>query len=121
MLSHTKLRRKFQKKPDRNRQLEAHLQNVRGFKCVIANNECSGRIEAAHVRNNLPPGEPGTERGMGYKPSAAWTVPLCEYHHAEQHRIGEQVFCRNYGISMVEIAQKLAGRSPHLLKLREAG
>ena len=117
---HVKLRRKVRKSKERGRQSEPHKQFVRGFQCVIAGGDCGGRTQAAHVRNNLPPDEPGTERGMGYKPSAAWLVPLCEYHHREQHQIGEGPFCVKYGINMVERAQRLARMSPSLIKPRES-
>jgi hypothetical protein len=47
--------------------------------------ECTGNIEAAHVRM-------GTDGGMGMKPSDCYVVPLCSACHAYQHKIGERKF-----------------------------
>ena len=63
-----------------------HRKWVRGFGCAMSiQGDCSGRIEAAHVRM-------GTDGGMGVKPSDCYVVPLCAYHHRRQHQIGEEIF-----------------------------
>ena len=88
----------------------AHLQFVRGFDCSIKGlngHVCDGKVEAAHVRT-------GTDGGMSMKPSDCYTIPLCHYAHSEQHRIGEDAFEKEYGISMRGIADKLAARSAAL-------
>jgi hypothetical protein len=64
-------------------------------------------IECAHVRG-------GTDGGMGLKPSDHWAISLCQRHHAEQHRVGEQEFERRYDIDLTAIARQFSGRSPHL-------
>ena len=63
-------------------------------------------IECAHVRS-------GTDGGQGLKPSDCWTISLCRYHHAEQHRIGETAFEKRYGIELLALAQEFARHSPH--------
>lgn len=76
----------------------AYLQWLRGRPCAVANDDCDGRMEAAHVRI-------GTGGGMGVKPSDWFCLPMCEYHHSQQHRVGEASFARMHGIkSMVDLA-----------------
>lgn len=89
----------------------SHLQWVRGHDCscaAIAHTRacCEGRIEAAHVRT-------GTDGGMAVKPSDCWVVPLCNFHHGLQHRIGEPEFERRHSIDMKKIAAALWAKSPH--------
>jgi hypothetical protein len=54
---------------------------------------------------------------MGMKPSDKWTISLCDFHHREQHRIGEREFGRKHVIDLVAIAQEFSRRSPHWMKL----
>ena len=86
----------------------AHLQHVRGFCCLVASDQCEGRIEAAHTQDG--------GRGIGMKASDAYTVPLCAGHHAEQHRIGWQTFQKQHGIDAVAAAMTLARQSPSLIR-----
>lgn len=72
------------REPDRI-DCKAHLQWIRGCVCVMFSSECSGPIEAAHIRN-------GTDGGTGLKPSDRYVVPLCRHHHAMQHAVGEKTF-----------------------------
>ena len=58
-----------------------------------------------------------TDSGTSLKPSDIWTISLCEYHHREQHRIGELRFERKDSMDLVALAKEFAQRSPHLLKL----
>lgn len=67
-------------------------------------------IECAHVRN-------GTDCGMGIKPSDKWTISLCQFHHREQHRLGEHSFEARYALDLRALAAEFARRSPHRLKL----
>ena len=97
---------------------QAHLAWVRGHECsvsaamLIKGIGCNGRIKAAHVRT-------GTDGGMGVKPSDIWAIPLCCFHHAQQHAIGEIAFEAIYGINMRLIAEALAAKSPHRHKWSE--
>jgi hypothetical protein len=84
----------------------SHLRWIRGFECAVRDAECSGRIEAAHVRT-------GTDGGLGVKPSDCWTIPLCTLHHRFQHDVGEAHFELDYRIDMKKIAAELWTRSPH--------
>ena len=62
-------------------------------------------IECAHVRS-------GTDGGIGLKPSDKWVISLCEFHHREQHRIGEQTFEEAHSLDLVALAREFARRSP---------
>ena len=86
-----------------------HLQWIRGHQCTVNNGECSDRIEAAHARA-------GTDGGLGVKPSDCWTLPLCSFHHRDQHRIGEPAFERLHGVKMKDTAAALWAKSPHRKK-----
>ena len=87
----------------------AHLQWVRGHECAASNNECLGRIEAAHVRSE-------TDGGLGLKPSDIFVIPLCNYHNREQHNKGEKQFEMRHGFDMKSIAKRFADVSPHRFK-----
>jgi hypothetical protein len=90
----------------------SHLSWIRGHCCAIEGkpgHTCGGKIEAAHVRI-------GTDGGMGVKPSDFYTIPLCAEGHALQHAIGEPAFERAFKISMLNIANELARKSPHKAK-----
>ena len=91
----------------------AHLQWVRGHECSVQNNDCLGKVEAAHVRD-------GTDCGLGVKPSDIFVVPLCSWHHRQQHNVGEKQFEFRHKIAMIDIAEDLARRSPHRAKWAEA-
>jgi hypothetical protein len=64
-------------------------------------------IECAHVRN-------GTDGGTGLKPSDRWSISLCRYHHAEQHKIGEYAFEQAHNLHLLTLACEFAKSSPHL-------
>lgn len=89
-----------------------HLQNVRGYACLIAGmlgHVCQGKIEAHHLR-------PGSHAGMGIKPGDDRTVPLCSLAHRTLHDMGEKAFEKLYGILLEPIAAMLWKRSPHRLR-----
>jgi hypothetical protein len=65
------------------------LQWIRGRNCAVANDDCLGKIEAAHVDH-------GGDKGMGTKVSDKFAVPLCSHHHAEQHQRGWLTFQDKY-------------------------
>ena len=83
----------------------AHRAWVRRHFCSVSG--CPGLpIECAHVRGE-------TDGGMALKPSDRWVINLCSFHHAEQHRLGECLFEKRYGIELVELAEEFARRSPY--------
>lgn len=85
----------------------SHLRWIRGFECSVGNPVCRDHeIEAAHVRI-------GTDGALSVKPGDNWTLPLCSFHHAQQHRMGETSFEKAYKIDMKKIAQALWAKSPH--------
>ena len=63
-------------------------------------------IECAHVRT-------GTDGGLALKPSDKWTISLCQFHHLEQHAIGERNFEAKYDLDLQELAREFAKLSPH--------
>lgn len=71
-------------------------------------------IECAHVRR-------GTDGGQAVKPSDRWTISLCHFHHAEQHRIGEHSFEQRYALDLYARAEAFARRSPHWRTLGDDG
>lgn len=95
------------REPDRI-ECKAHLQWIRGCLCLMLTSECSGPIEAAHIRN-------GTDGGMGQKPSDCYTVPLCRHHHAMQHAVGEKTFWA--GCDPLKFAAELWKASPARIRM----
>lgn len=68
---------------------KAHLDFIRGLPCAVCGNP--HETEAAHVRmSNIKFAK--VQAGIGAKPDDRWTVPLCSYHHREQHSTGERDF-----------------------------
>ncbi len=93
----------------------AHLQNVRGYACLIAGllgHVCQGRIEAHHLR-------PGSHAGMGRKPGDDRTVPLCSLAHRTLHDMGEAAFEKFYAIVLEPIAARLWLISPAGIRYRK--
>ncbi len=57
-----------------------------------------GPNDAAHLRSSaLQYDKPHT--GMGEKPDDKWVLPLCRFHHDEQHRGNELACWLSYGIA----------------------
>lgn len=76
---------KAQKRASRWRS-QAHCNFVRSHECCVSG--CDRRpIEVAHVRL-------GAGAGVGQKPDDWRAVSLCQFHHAQQHRMGEATFWR---------------------------
>jgi hypothetical protein len=59
----------------------------------------------------------GTDGGTALKPSDKWVISLCQFHHREQHQLGERSFEERHSINTRELAREFARRSPHWLKL----
>ena len=105
-------RKKVRTKEVEKREFPQHRRFVRKRVCAVygaSSEPCSFRSECAHVRAGLPEGE---QAGVSQKPHDAFTVPLCSYHHREQHRIGEPAFERKYGVRLLNTALALARISP---------
>ena len=49
---------------------------------------------------------------MGLKPSDKWTISLCQFHHLEQHEIGEPAFEVRHDIDLKALAAEFAAKSP---------
>lgn len=85
-----------------------HFKWLRGWDCIIAGkHDCEGRIEVCHVRQGLG-------GGMALKPGPERTVPMCSAAHRRQHQVGEKQFEREFGISMLALAERFAAMSPAL-------
>ncbi len=82
----------------------SHLKFVRGFICVAAGSDCSGRTESHHVRE-------GAGAGMGRKPGDDRAVPLCGHHHGEGHTKGWKWFAATYSVDLLKIAAAVWRRS----------
>jgi len=76
----------------------AHLKWIRTQPCVVCFSKRN--VEAAHVGS----------RGMGQKCSDLETIPLCQPHHREQHRVGLRVFVEKYKLDLPTILWKLTMR-----------
>ena len=65
-----------------------HLDFIRSLPCCICGDNTS--TEAAHIRSGSDDhGKRPT--GGGEKSSDKWTVPLCNRHHTEQHKAGNEL------------------------------
>lgn len=83
--------------PDRDR---SYLDIVRGEICAVwhaDHNRCAGVTEAAHLEVH----------GKGIKASDYLTVPLCTFHHREQHQLGIATFQINHGVNLWETSTRL--------------
>lgn len=93
---------------------EGYLALIRKLPCLSCGMVPS---EAAHVRQaSSMHGKPVT--GMGTKPDDRWTLPLCQEHHAEQHREGELSFWYRLNISPCILADELFRASPDIERMR---
>ena len=87
-----------------------------GHRAWVRRHDCSVRgcrrtpIECAHVRS-------ATNGGTGLKPSDRWVISLCEFHHREQHRMGEKRFELKHSLDLWLMANEFARRSPFRAKL----
>ena len=88
---------------------EKHLRFIRSLPCCIPG--CSqGDTDAAHLRTaSLEHGKRGL--GLQEKASDCWTVPLCRFHHSEQHSMNEMGFWKRYGLNPFILAIKLKERT----------
>ncbi len=76
----------------------AHLDKIRAMPCCICN--APPPSEACHLRMGLA-------GGMAQKPPDDLTVPMCSYHHREQHEMGEAIFWRMWLAADKEILVKV--------------
>jgi hypothetical protein len=86
---------------------EKHLNYVRSLPCCI----CGRRdVDAAHIRTaSLEHGKRGL--GMQEKASDCWIVPLCRFHHSEQHSMSEMGFWKRYDLDPFMLAITLKEQS----------
>lgn len=72
----------------------AYLAWVRLQPCLICRRPGS---DPAHIRTGSR--QYGKRQcGMGEKPDDRWVLPLCRYHHTEQHSRNELAWWASYGI-----------------------
>jgi hypothetical protein len=87
----------------------AHRKWVKRHRCCVGG--CRQLpIECAHVRI-------GTDGGVGLKPSDKWTISLCQFHHRQQHDIGEREFEARHEIDLHQLAREFARKSPYRQQL----
>ena len=87
-----------------------HLMWIKKQRCLINDGDCGGAVDPHHVRN-------GTDGGMGLRPHDKWCVPLCRWHHDQNHRDGWRSFDRLHGVNLRSEALRLAERSPYRKEL----
>lgn len=80
----------LQKLPSKKR--EKHLAFIRSLSCVI----CACPCEPCHVR--FSDARYGTHNTMSKKPDDMFTLPLCRWHHREQHSGSEVEYWEKVGI-----------------------
>lgn len=80
------------------------LEFIRGLPCCICGDDTS--TEAAHIRTGSPEHDKPIT-GMAEKPNDAWTLPLCNRHHREQHSMNEMDFWRCHQINPFILAMTL--------------
>lgn len=75
---------------------------VRGLPCALQGQQrrdfyrCSGLVQVAHVKSK---GAAGGD----------WdnVIPLCEFHHMDQHRVGIKSFEYHYNLRLKPLARKV--------------
>ena len=88
---------------------QAHCNFVRSHECCY--NGCDGRpIEVAHVRK-------GSGAGIGQKPDDWRCVSLCQFHHAMQHRVGEETFWQ--GMDVEALVRAFIQASPRRQQIEQ--
>lgn len=112
MRINTKPRKQNSRRADLARRCPAHLQWLRGRICCTSAEDCSGKIEAAHV-------DRAGGKGTGLKVADWHAVPLCARHHQEYHR-GAATFEARRRIDLVAAAKAFASQSPHRAKFADA-
>jgi hypothetical protein len=96
------------RQPDPKRN-PGHLAWIRTLPCAVKGC-CSKAIVPAHVRVE-------TGGGTALKPADWWTVPLCNDHHREQHRIGHSAFDAAHMLDLRALAEELSAMSPRMKEL----
>lgn len=89
---------------DTRREFPRHRAFVRKHECCVPGCANSG-IEFCHVRS-------AANSGVGMKPSDAFGISLCAYHHHIQHQIGQSAFERRFGLDLWAIAEAFVKASP---------
>lgn len=92
----------MQRRP--RRENKKHLQFVRERPCIIcaATPADPAHIKGADARVCKP-----LSSNIGMKADDRFTLPLCRYHHEQQHAFGEGVFWRFYHLDAVLLALAL--------------
>lgn len=94
-----------QPKPAKSIQDESRLVFVRKMPCLLKDHPehqraCSTSYEGAQFRSEAHHVRKGSQSGVGIKPAATRTVPLCTVAHREYHQIGHDSFCQKYDIDL---------------------
>lgn len=69
---------------------------IRQLPCLLRGPECWGSTEVAHIKSR---GAGGSDRGN--------VVPLCQAHHARQHRMGIVSFAERYKVNLQSEAKRI--------------
>jgi hypothetical protein len=87
---------------------DEYLRSIRQLPCVVCGNHIE--TEAAHIRF-ADRRAAKSYTGKQQKPDDRWAIPLCSFHHRQQHNIGEHEFWKHYGLDPVFIALALSSVS----------
>lgn len=91
---------------------DKHLDFIRQLPCACCGNPI--QTEAAHIRAASPlVGKRYT--GGQEKPDDKWALPLCNRHHAEQHKGNELDFWNRYEIDPFVLALSLYACSGEIM------
>ena len=81
---------------------EAYLAFIRSFPCAICGKT---PVEAAHLRvGSINDGKSYT--GMAEKSSDKWALPLCAFHHRQQHTMNEREFWASHGLNPFALSMR---------------
>lgn len=81
-----------------------HKEFIKLCRCIVPG--CMfENIDPAHIRS-------AANSGTGLKPPDWFLVPMCHWHHVEQHQHGQPAFERKYGLALLTLAAHYASISP---------
>lgn len=87
---------------ERERQFGELAEYVRSLPCAVKG--CRGFAEPAHVHTRR---NAGAWRELPTGERVGNIVPLCSWHHREQHRIGVRSFEAAHGVDLEAVARRV--------------
>lgn len=92
------------------REWQRHRKWLRSHECVCSLapqgfSFCTGPVEVSHIRT-------AANAGVGLKPHDAFSVPMCNAHHANYHRWGHDSFEGYFNLDLAKLAAEFTAKSP---------